>query len=295
MRKRNDRQVLLLSLVLLGASVSIFGGFSGIAPLSEAIGRVMAPVDGLSDGLFRTAGDTLGGTRNARELRVRVAALEAELAALEVNAAKLGDVTSENERLRQLLDFRTTRVDLDLVGSSVVAAAIGQEPGSLLHTLWIDVGEDNGAPNGAPVVVGHGLVGRIVRAYGTSSHVRLLTDPNSKIGVRIERSRATGMLVGSPTGEMTIDYIPQDIAGRDSMVEVGDLVFTSGLADGAHVPRMIPVGQVVEVRQSDEKTAQVAVVRPHVDFGSLEQVLVVTDWDPASSTADDGAAPDEDV
>lgn len=294
MRRRNDRQVLLLSLVLFGASMSIFGEFSGIAALSEAIGRVIAPVDRLVGGGLRAVGGALDGSRDARALAQRVDELEAELAALEVNAAKLGDVSSENERLRRLLDFRTSRVDLDLIGSSVVGATIGREPGSLLHTVWIDIGRDEGAVHGAPVVVGHGLVGRVVRTYGSSSHVRLLTDPSSRVGVRIERSRATGMLVGSPSGELTIDYIPQNVAGRDSMVEVGDLVFTSGLADGAHVPRMIPVGQVVEVRQSDEKTAQVAAVRPHVDFGALEEVLVVVDWDPSASALDGEAAPDED-
>lgn len=291
MRNRNDRQVLLLSLVLLGATMSIFSGFTGIAALNDLLGRVAAPVNDM----FGVVGNTLGGAQDARALSERVDQLESELAALEVNAAKLGDVSRENEELRRLLAFRTQRVDLDLMGASVVAESIGQEPGSLMHTLWIDVGQDSEALEGAPVVVGHGLVGRIVRAYGSSSHVRLVNDPSSKIGVRIERSRATGMLVGSPSGEMTIDYIPQNAPDREPMVEVGDLVFTSGLADGAHVPRMIPVGQVVEVRQSDEKTAQVAVVRPHVDFRSLEQVLVVTEWDPASTSLDDdGSAPDED-
>ena len=293
MRKRNDRQVLLLSLVLLGATVSLFGGFAGIAPLNDMLGRIAAPIDSVSGGTFGRVENMLAGVREGRALNQRVTELEAELASLEVNAAKFGDVSRENERLRELLDFRTQRVDLDLMGASVVASTFGHEPGSLLHTLWIDVGENDGAPNGAPVVVGHGFVGRLVRTYGSSSHVRLLSDPGSRVGVRIERSRATGMLLGSPSGELTIDYIPQDSPDREPMVVVGDLVFTSGLADGAHVPRMIPVGQVVEVRQSDEKTAQVAVVRPHVDFRSLEQVLVVTDWDAASDLPDSGSRSDD--
>jgi hypothetical protein len=43
---------------------------------------------------------------------------------------------------------------------------------------------------------------------------------------------------------------------------------------------MVPVGQIVEVLQSDERPTQDAVVRPFVSFSDLQLVLVITDWRP---------------
>ena len=42
--------------------------------------------------------------------------------------------------------------------------------------------------------------------------------------------------------------------------------------------------------QSDEKTSLEAVVRPHVDLGALDDVLVVTDWRPVAPAGDDAPA-----
>jgi len=269
-----------MSLALLGVTASLFGGFEGFAPVNAVVGRALTPVDAAASKTADVIAGIAAGARDARRLRQRVKQLEADLANLEVTSAKFGELMRENDRLRGLAGFREQRVDLDLIGASVRADAIAVEPGDLMHSMWVDAGTDDGVAVGDPVAVEHGLVGRVVRAYRGSSQVRQITDPSARVGVRIERSWASGMLVGSPSGELTMRYIPQDDPSREPNVVVGDLVFTSGLAGEANFPRMLPVGQVIEVRRSDERTAQEAVVRPHVDLGSLELVLVIVGWDP---------------
>lgn len=281
MKRRGERQVLFMALVLLGVTFSFARGFEGLAPVGALVGRAAAPVGELLRGMGIVGDRVAGGLGDAAALQQRVDELERQLAEMEVNWPKYGAVVRENEELRELLAFRDERVDLDLFGASVEGAAIGAEPGSLLHTVWIDVGQGEGALVDHPVVTSRGLAGRIVRVFPGSSQVRLISDPNARVGVRIERSGSTGVLVGSPSGTLTMRYIPQNQPGQEPNVEVGDLVFTSGLAGQTHYPKMLPVGQVVEVRQSDERTSQEAVVRPHVDMQSLEFVLVVTGWDPA--------------
>ena len=53
---------------------------------------------------------------------------------------------------------------------------------------------------------------------------------------------------------------------------------------------MLLIGQVVEVRQSDEQTHQEAIVRPAVDFGAVETALVVRDWIPVAGSEPIGPA-----
>ena len=64
----------------------------------------------------------------------------------------------------------------------------------------------------------------------------------------------------------------------DEEILQGDLVITSGL--GGNFPPDIVVGQVTSVRQFEFELFQEAEVRSLIDFDSLEQVLVVTSFQP---------------
>jgi len=294
MRRRNDRQALVMALAMLGIGTAFARDVDGLAPAAVAIAQVVEPVDGAMRGASGLVAAAAAHLRDVGELGDQVARLEQQVAELEVNNAKLGELARENEALRALAGFRRQRVDLDLLGASIQALTIAREPGGLLHALWLDVGTEDGVADGDPVTTNRGLVGRVVRAHRTASQVRLISDPLARVGVRVERTQSTGILVGSPSGELTVRYLPRDPSGAPS-VAVGDLIFTSGLADAAHFPRMLPVGQIIEVRQSDERTSLEAVVWPHVDFSALGHVLVVTGWEPVAlpdAAVPEGAPPE---
>jgi rod shape-determining protein MreC len=80
-------------------------------------------------------------------------------------------------------------------------------------------------------------------------------------------------MIGSITGDVTLDLIPQDIT-----IEIGDLVLTSGLG-GGYPPDLI-VGQVVNVRSRDFDLFQQATIQPVVDFNHLSIVLVIVNFKP---------------
>jgi rod shape-determining protein MreC len=142
-------------------------------------------------------------------------------------------------------------------------------------------------------VVSHrGLVGQIVRLDEHWADVMLITHPRSHIKSRVDRTHATGMVSGLPSGELLMEHIPQN---RDSLtpnVQVGDLVETSGLSD--RFPGQITIGQVILVKQNDAAESQEALIRPSVDFDALELVMVVTAWRP-SPEAQAAPAGDDDL
>jgi rod shape-determining protein MreC len=94
----------------------------------------------------------------------------------------------------------------------------------------------------------------------------------------IERSRAQGVVLGTGSGTMTMAYLP-----GSADVKVGDRVVTSG------IDRIYPKGFVVGQIESLQRGAgefNGIVIRPAVDFSSLEAVLVVTGPAPADAPAD---------
>jgi rod shape-determining protein MreC len=59
-------------------------------------------------------------------------------------------------------------------------------------------------------------------------------------------------------------------------VNPGDIVLTSGL--GGKFPNKLVIGQVTEVLKRDQDMFQTARIRPTVDFGKLETMLIITSF-----------------
>jgi rod shape-determining protein MreC len=128
-----------------------------------------------------------------------------------------------------------------------------------------------------PVVTHQGLIGRIASVSPVAARVQLITDPTTKINVRLQPSQVEGILNGSVTGDITLGMIPQD-----ATLQPGDLVLTSGL--GGNYPGNILIGQVSGVQRRDYDLFQTASVQPVVDFSKLDIVLVITNFNPVDIT-----------
>jgi len=285
----------MFALVLAGVLVGLARGWQGPAVINAAAARVLAPITHGLRGVRAQVGFVSTSARRLEALEAENAQLRQENARQQVDQTKLGQLERENSRLKDLLGFKNDRLDLDLLGASVRAAVIGAEPGGLVHGIWIDQGRDDGVEAGDPVVTERGLVGRVVRVFGQASQVQLIRDGASAVGARVERSGAPGMLFGSASGALTLRYVPQNGTGQPPNVVVGDIVHTSGLDQDRGFPKLIPIGQVTEVRQSDERPHQEAVVRPSVDLANLEAVLVVTAWRAAPLPEGDDPPPSNSV
>jgi rod shape-determining protein MreC len=124
-----------------------------------------------------------------------------------------------------------------------------------------------------PVVTDQGLVGLVTEATPNASKVLLITDASSAVNVRLQESRAEGVLIGQQSGELRLLYITQDVEMKS-----GDRIITSGL--GGQFPPGIVVGTVASVRRRINDVAQEADVRSAIDFNRLETVLIITNFRP---------------
>jgi rod shape-determining protein MreC len=289
MFRHRDREVLLMALVVLGATGLAVVRVPGGAALSDAVGRVIAPVQRVLSGSATALAGVVSDAQALDTLRADNARLESQNAELLAESTKLTDLIRENRALRDELSFARARVDLDLAGAAVAGVKVAEEPGNLRRTIKLDVGTRDGVEEWMPVANHVGLIGQVMHAAPYWCDVMLITDPTSNVQARIARSRHTGVVSGSPDGEVVMRYIPQETGDGEPVVQVGDLVYTSGLSE--RFPPMLLIGQVTAVRQSDEQTHQEAVVRPAVNFGTLELALVVQRWLPPTAADSPAAAP----
>jgi rod shape-determining protein MreC len=213
--------------------------------------------------------DFLTAPRDVASLRQRNIELESEVSELQAQVIQLQQQVGETDILAALVDFSRARSE----NSYQAAAVIGRDPSPFLHYVIINVGSNDGILRGMPVVTDQGLVGRVDAVIADAARVQLITDAASNVNVRLQNAETDAALVGSVTGDVTLDLIPQDVT-----IEVGDLVLTSGLG-GGYPPDLI-VGQVVNLRSRDFDLFQQATVQPVVDFNRLELVLVIVNFKP---------------
>ncbi|MEO8602864.1 MAG: rod shape-determining protein MreC [bacterium] len=264
--------LLLCSLLLVSVSVR-----SPIArdPVGRLLLDALAPFQVVFGWVGRGVGRVWGGYVAVVDARQENEQLRAQVAALDGELLRVGEVERENQRLAALLSLRS-----QLAGTVYGARVIGRDPSPMAMTLTIDRGERDGVHRGLAVVAPQGVVGQVAEASYTAARVVLLTSHNSGIDAIVQRSRARGVVKGGTDNTCRMDYLM-----RDADVQVGDRILTSGL-DGIF-PKGLVVGEVVELGRSNRGLLQAATVRPTVDLEKLEEVLVV---DPTATVADEPPA-----
>jgi rod shape-determining protein MreC len=261
-----------VALVVL--SISLLASQLGyMQPLRDVARNLFVPFQIVMSRISQAVERSAGGLQDIQQLRQRIEWLQAEVNRLSVENVRLAEVEQENLRLRQLLNYTRNNPQYDYRTAAVVAQKIGENPSNLLFTIFIDVGVRDGVAPGMPVITDRGLVGRVIHAGPNVAEVLLLIDPSSAVNARVLNSRVTGVVHGSETGELIMERIPQG-----EVISPGDILVTSGL--GGTFPDKLIIGQVTEVLRRDADMFQTAHVRPTVDFGRLETVLVITTFKP---------------
>ena len=218
---------------------------------------------------FVAVQDFFTAPRDIASLRQRNDELEAEVAELQAQVIQLQQDVGETEILAALVDFSRANPE----NTYRAAAVIGRDPSPFLHFVIINRGSNDGILRGMPVVTDQGLVGRIDAVIADAARVQLITDPGSNVNVRLQNATTEASLVGSVTGDLTLELIPQE-----ETIQTGDLALTSGLG-GGYPPDLI-VGQVINIRTRDFDLFQQATVQPVVDFNRLEIVLIIVNFRP---------------
>ncbi len=262
--------VAVLLLVPLGVFFAHAKQPSERSRLDRAVVWLAMPIEKTVGWTVRTALDAWSGYVALRGAHVRATGLSRRVQDLEMERQQLLADRAEAERLRALLAFAEVPSERTYMGARVIGVRLGTAG---LQILTVDRGSEDGIAKFMPVVVAQGIVGRVQAVGGHSADVLVLTDRNSSIAVRVERTRARANVrgLGKP------DAAKLEYALRTEDMIEGDVLVTAG-TDGVF-PRGLPVGKVTQLERSGHGLFQEARVVPAVDVTRVEEVLIVTSWE----------------
>jgi len=161
----------------------------------------------------------------------------------------------DNIRLREILSLQESSNE-----ENISAAVISRKTGSWWRQITLNKGSKDGVSIGSAVIGPGGLVGRVNKTSLFTSSVTLLTSPESKVGVWVDRIQINGLLVG-----LGSDYPSLILFSNDAEVKVGDFVSSSPVS--TLLPPNIPIGIVQSINKpfKAKKTAVISLLaKPHV-------------------------------
>ena len=163
---------------------------------------------------------------------------------------KLNLLKKDNIRLREILNLQqSSKSDI------ISAAVISRKTGSWWRQIILNKGSKDGVEIGSIVIGPGGLLGRVKSTSFLTSSVRLLTSPESKVGVWVDRIQINGLLIGS--GDDAPNLI---LYSKDADIKVGDFVSSSPAS--TLFPPNIPIGIVQSVQEPfrAKKTAKISLL-----------------------------------
>lgn len=183
----------------------------------------------------------------------------------------------ENEELKKQLAEMKQLLDINNVLSEFVqvnATVLHRDLGYWYDTITIDKGETDGITVDMPVIVGEGLIGKVIKTSTFNSTVRLMTANNSndKISVKIKNGEEYIYGILNGYNKETETYIIEGIS-QNIEIEKGSLVTTTGMGD--IFPAGIVIGKITGVNTDNFDLANILEMKSEVNFNQLSYVTVL--------------------
>jgi rod shape-determining protein MreC len=225
---------------------------------------VISPLQYVIDYPVRIVGwvSSLMGTKKAlidenMQLRYQQTMLEAQLQQLRV-------ISKENSQLKALLSATSSRPM-----KAMAAQILAVDTTHSRQLFVLNKGKRDGVVSGLPVLDAKGVMGQIIDVGWMTSTVLLISDAQSAVPVRNNRTGERAILIGTNSiSQLSLINLP-----RTSSIMKGDLLVTSGL--GRRYPEGYPVGRVGDIKNSSGDEFIKVIVSPVALLNRSRLVLVV--------------------
>jgi rod shape-determining protein MreC len=229
------------------------------APMQRALHDATTPIANWVNDVT----DASGLSSENAQLRAENERLTNDLARAREDATQLQDAQDANAIKQQFPDDRF-----------LAASVIERDSSNARRIVAIDRGSSDGVKEGMIVVTeGRSLVGTVSKTFSDYAWVTLITDPKSAVSAMVQESRADGVVAGNYGGSLNMEFV-----GQGAVVKEGDFVITSGIGGG--YPPGIVIGRVAQVSNAEQDLFQNVQVDHLASLDKLEQVMVLTSFEP---------------
>lgn len=193
----------------------------------------------------------------------------------ELNEAKLKLVESErieieNSDLREALKIEEKYNHFSKLYANIVL----RDYSNWNETFVINKGKNDGVKERQTVISPDGLVGFVSQVTANTSVVTTILDPNTSVSIEISTVNALALAKGDfdlkENNQMKLTNLP-----ISTEFSVGEKVYTSGI--GTMYEKGLVIGEIEEVVNSKNNVDRYAIIKPYVDFNSLDFVAIIID------------------
>ena len=213
---------MLVIALVVGAASYLLKGNAGL--IQNVSGTVKAPVQRMVSSVADWLESLYGYLYDYDQLVAENERLRAELTQAQEEARNGAAAIEENERFRQLLNFKEKHSDMTLESAKVVAWTTS----NWANSFTISKGTNADIAVGDCVITEYGvMVGQVTEVGSTWATVSTVIDLNTNIGALVSENGASGLLVGDfammQEGCVKLSYLADG-----AQVFSGDTVMTSG-------------------------------------------------------------------
>ncbi|MGF1569750.1 MAG: rod shape-determining protein MreC [Nodosilinea sp.] len=174
---------------------------------------------------------------------------------------RIVELENQNRALQTLDTYETS-----LTGPGVTAAVIGRAADHWWQQVVVNQGSRHGVAPGHVVTGPGGLVGRVVAVSPSTARVLLISDPTSRVGAKVSRSRVMGVVRGQSNNRVIMEFFE-----KSPDVKAGDVIVTSSYS--RLFPRDVPIGRI-ESLDLTKSPAPEAVIQLSSPLPILEWVVI---------------------
>ena len=229
-----------------------------------ALSLVLTPIQWLVDMPTRVANDVSDILVSRSALVKENAQLRADVILLDQQVQQMAALTTENLRLRQLLNGSKR-----IANEVELAELIGVNPDPFQHQIILCKGNEDGVYIGQPVLDAQGVLGQVVETSHYTCRVMMITDARHAIPVEVTRNGLRAIALGKGSlDELELEHVP-DTAD----IRVGDLLVSSGL--GGRFPYGYPVAKVISVVRDPGRPFSIVKAVPAAKLDKSRHLLLV--------------------
>lgn len=264
---------LAVTIVVLSVGFLALIGYSAkdknVPFIKEGLGTPINYAQGFIYGVTDKSRDFVYFILNFNNIRKENETLKKQNDELQSKALQFDSMLNENERLREMLNFKNQRSEYDYVGADI----IGKSGGSFLDGYVINKGTKDGIMKGMVVITAQGLVGQVTSCEKSWSIVQSLANENIAVGAMVESTRENQCIIKGYRDRNNRQLAKLYYLPLESNIKKDDVILTSGL--GGLYPKDIKIGYVIDIEEDKGKVMKIATIQPYVDLNRLEEVFVV--------------------
>ncbi len=256
--------------VLIITLAFAFGG-NRLAPYTDVAGIVTAPFKSAYAAVSNGIKDFVAAYKSGSELMLENTKLNDEVNELRKRTSDYDKIKQENDFYKKYLGIKESNPDFNFVSATVISKDTSDTFGGFV----INKGSASKIGINDIVITDGGLVGKITEIGTTTAKVTTVLSPEITLGALDSRTSDSGILGGNiqVSGKKMCRF---SNLSRSCSIAIGDYVVTSG--EGIF-PDGLLVGSVSNIGTDKHNSSIYADIKPFVDFKSLRNVMVITDFE----------------